>query len=532
VTLPRDFYKVQHLVGKKVIRRSETSEINSTNVFNGRIFVVRNEAWEPHLNHAARIASIFGINLEFEYSIYDDSPSAYPLNRNFPVLIWLNWDRVLNKEKYIQDLETIYDSRNPVYLILPSGPTNEINKFKNLISSKIRGLRIIEITIDNESIKKHALGYSQNAMLEIATYIGQNLAVQLFYPQIKALILDLDNTLYMGILGEDNLSGLVVTSPHKLLQAKILELFDSGILINIVSKNNADEVESLLNNEQIMAIPKDIFTYVIASWKNKSESVDLILQKLNIDQESIVFIDDNPRELFEMGLMHSHTLCINASDPNEVIKILGCEMFSKAKISSINSAQRSKDIIANELRRQRLSSEKTSQNVLRLMGTNITSKFAETTLELERSEELFQKTNQFNFSNQRSKIEVSVNKEALGCVITSLSDVYSDSGIISAFKYVIQPNSDIVVQEFVISCRALGRGVEISILNCILKFCLGKEIFKTGSRVFFVFNKSERNVPAQEFIGRGFVTNGSNNLIELDKVYWATIGEEIERLTN
>jgi len=166
---------------------------------------------------AARIASIFGINLEFEYSIYDDSPSAYPLNRNFPVLIWLNWDRVLNKEKYIQDLETIYDSRNPVYLILPSGPTNEINKFKNLISSKIRGLRIIEITIDNESIKKHALGYSQNAMLEIATYIGQNLAVQLFYPQIKALILDLDNTLYMGILGEDNLSGLVVTSPHKLL---------------------------------------------------------------------------------------------------------------------------------------------------------------------------------------------------------------------------------------------------------------------------------------------------------------------------
>ncbi len=530
MTLPSDFHKVQHLVGKKVIRRNETGDINGANVFNGCIFVVRNEAWEPHLNHAARIASIFSINLEFEYSIYDDSPSAYPLNRNSPVLIWLNWDRVLNKEKYIQDLEAIYENRNPVYLVLPSGPKNEVNTFKKYISSKISKLRIIQIAIDDESREQHVLGYSQNEILEIVTYIGQNLAVQLFYPQIKALILDLDNTLYKGILGEDNLHGLVVTPVHKLLQVKIIELFESGILINIVSKNNAGEVELLLNNEQIINIPKDKFTYVIASWKNKSESVGHILQKLNFDQESMVFIDDNPRELFEMGLTHSKILSVNASDPNEVIKILGCEIFSKSKISSINSAQRSKDILANEIRFKKLSSEKTSQNVLRLMGTKITSKFAETTLEVERSEELFRKTNQFNFSNQRSKMEVSVNNQVSGCVITSLSDIYSDSGIISAFKYVIQPDSDIVVQEFVISCRALGRGVEKSIFNSILKFCLEREIVKKESRVFFMFNKSERNVPAQEFIGRGFATDGSNDLIELDKVYWATIGEKIGRL--
>ena len=166
------------------------------------------------------------------------------------------------------------------------------------------------------------------------------------------------------------------------------------------------------------------------------------------------------------------------------------------------------------------------------MGTKIISKSVELALELERAEELFRKTNQFNFSNQRSKMETSVSKVVSGCIISSLSDIYSDSGIISAFKYVVEPNSDIIVQEFVISCRALGRGVERLILKSILKFCLEEGIFKSDCRVFFVFNKSERNIPVQEFIERGFAVSGKNNLIEIDKEYWATIDKKMEGLTN
>ena len=56
MSLPSDFFKAQHLVGKRIIRRNETTDINGANVFNGRIFVLRNEAWEPHLSHAASIA--------------------------------------------------------------------------------------------------------------------------------------------------------------------------------------------------------------------------------------------------------------------------------------------------------------------------------------------------------------------------------------------------------------------------------------------------------------------------------------------
>ena len=530
MSLPSDFFKIQHLVGKRIIRRSETTGIDDTNIFHGRIFVLRNEAWEPHLTHAARIANMFSINLEFEYSIYDDSPLSYPVNRNTPVLIWMNWDRVLNKEKYIQDLEEIYENRNPVYLVLPRGPKKDINEFKEFISSKINSLRMIEIACHENLSEQYLSGYSQNELLEITTYIGQNLAVQLFYPAIKAIISDLDNTLYKGILGEDNSHGLVLTPAHKLLQDKILELFNNGVLINLVSKNNASEVDSLLNTAQIIRIPKENFTYVIASWNKKSESVRSILQKLNFDQESTIFIDDNPRELFEIGLTHPRILAINASDPSEVIKILGCDIFTKSKPTSIKSAQRSKDILANQIRFKKLSSKKTSQNVLRLMNTQITSKFAESALEIERAEELFRKTNQFNFSNLRSKMEMNFNKEEAGCIISSLSDIYSDSGIISALKYVVEPNSDIVVQEFVISCRALGREVESLILKSILKFCSEEEIFKADSKLFFVFNKSDRNIPAQEFIKKGFTVNSGDHLIEIDTKYWAIINEKREGL--
>ena len=532
MSLPSDFFKAQHLVGKRIIRRNETTDINGANIFNGRIFVLRNEAWEPHLSHAASIANIFSINLEFEYSIYDDSPLSYPVNRNIPVLIWLNWDRVLNKEKYIQELEEIYESRNPLYLVLPRSPEKFVNEFKNLISSRINKLRIIQIVSDEDLREQFISGYSHNEVLEISTYIGQNLAVQLFYPEIKAIISDLDNTLYKGILGEDNLNGLVLTSEYKLLQEKILKLFNHGVLINLVSKNNAREVDILMSSAQIINIPKEKFTYIIASWKKKSESVSSILQKLNFDQESTAFIDDNPRELFEIGLSHPRILAIDASNPSEVINILGCDIFSKSKISTIESGQRSKDIQANEIRFKKLSSKKTSQNILRLMGTKIMSKSVESVFEIERAEELFRKTNQFNFSNQRSKMEVTINKQVTGCIISSLSDIYSDSGIISALKYVVEPNSDMIVQEFVISCRALGREVERLILKSILKCCAEEEIFKVDSKVFFVFNKSKRNFPAQAFIEKGFAINGSNNLIEMDKDYWATIDEKMEGLTN
>ena len=532
MSLPSDFFKVQHLVGKRIIRRNETTDINGTNVFNGSIFVLRNEAWEPHLSHAASIAEIFSINLEFEYSIYDDSPLSYPVNRNIPVLIWLNWDRVLNKEKYIQDLAEIYESRNPLYLVLPRGPKKFVNEFKNFVSSRINKIKIIQIVSDTDLGEKFILGYSPNEVLEISTYIGQNIAVQLFYPEIKAIISDLDNTLYKGILGEDNLNGLVVTSEYKLLQDKILELFNHGVLINLVSKNNASEVDRLMSSARIISIPKEKFTYIIASWNKKSESVSSILQKLNFDQESTAFIDDNPRELFEIGLTHPRILAIDASSPSEVIKILGCDIFSRSKIATIKSDQRSRDIQANEIRFKKLSSKKTSQNILRLMGTKIMSKSAESVFELERAEELFRKTNQFNFSNQRSKMEMTINKEVAGCIVSSLSDTYSDSGIISAFKYVVEPNSDIVVEEFVISCRALGREVERLILKSILNYCSEEEIFKASSKVFFVFNKSERNIPAQEFIEKGFAINSNNNLMEMDKNYWAALDEKMEGLTN
>jgi FkbH-like protein len=523
---------VQHLAGKRIIRRNETTDINGANIFNGRIFVLRNEAWEPHLNHAASIANIFSINLEFEYSIYDDSPLSYPVSRNIPVLIWLNWDRVLNKEKYIQDLNEIYDSRNPLYLVLPRGPEIYVNEFKNSISSRINKIKIIQVIGDKNLSENYISGYSPTEVLEISTYIGQNLSVQLFYPEIKAIISDLDNTLYKGILGEDNLQGLVLTSEYKLLQNKILELCNNGVLINLVSKNNSKEVDDLMSSVQIINIPKEKFTYIIASWKKKSESVASILQKLNIDQESAVFLDDNPRELFEIGLAHPKILAVDASNPSEAIKVLGFDIFSKSKISTIRSDQRSKDIKANEIRFKKLNSNKASQNILRLMGTKIISKTAESIFEIERAEELFRKTNQFNFSNQRSKMEMAVNKKVTGCIITSLNDIYSDSGIISAFKYIVEPNSDIVVQEFVISCRALGREVERLILKSILKFCLDEEKFKIKSRVFFVFNKSERNMPAQDFIKEGFVISNRNNLIELDKNYWVAIEEKNRELPN
>jgi FkbH-like protein len=193
-------------------------------------------------------------------------------------------------------------------------------------------------------------------------------------------------------------------------------------------------------------------------------------------------------------------LLINASITKDLNKILNLEIFNRRNNEVISNTDRSNDIIANQKRRNILENSLNEESSLLSIGTELMSKFASTKEELQRAEELFQKTNQFNFSNKRSKIQKMTKTNASKVIITKLSDSFSDSGIIASMMYDSKKNEPIVIKEFVISCRALGRGLEKYILKSMLALISRQKIKKIGNEIFFDWNETDRNIPAQKFI--------------------------------
>jgi FkbH-like protein len=516
LSLPSKFFNYQDQLGETTIRMKDVSNNDSQNLYEGKIFILRNEPWEPYLNHAVRIANNFSIKLNLEFSNYDDSLISFPKSNDNPVIIWINWNRIVNKKKYIKELGLFSEFKNKVYLVLPNAQLEEISQFKKQVNKKLPWLNLIQLTNENENFASTELGYSKTQLLEITTFIGQNIVPYHFYPQVKAIITDLDNTLYSGILGEDAISNLRVSDDHIILQKKLSSFYSNGVLLNIASKNNNTEVDSLLHTFDIVSVPKHYFTCIVANWASKSVGVSEILLQLNIDEESVVFLDDNPRELAEVGSAFPRMLLINANDPKKLNKILDLKLFSRHKSNLITSELRSTDIKANIQRRMRIEKEENNDEVLKRINTKITTKLADLQIEFDRAEELFKKTNQFNFSNRRTDMKLLLDQNSGQILTSKVSDIFSDSGIISALMYSKINDNGIEITEFVISCRALGRGIEKYIFKSMVDVLCNMKVANSDSKILINFTESTKNIPAKYFLNEWFTPLDEPGLYKLN----------------
>ncbi len=519
MSLPSEFYSHQNPLGEKLIRMRDVTNFDAEVLYSGKIFILRNEPWEPYLSHSVRIARYLSIDLKIEYSNYDDTLMSFPKSHNDPVIIWINWNRILNEEQYLNELSTLSSFQKRVYLVVPNFTSEKLIFFKKYTSEKLPWLKLIQLSEQEKTMKEPDFGYSKNQILELATLIGQNIAPRYFFPQVKAIITDLDNTLYEGVLGEDLIENLRVSDSQKSLQKKLGELCTNGILLNIVSKNNNAEVEKLFDVVDIITLPKQNFTCIVANWVSKSVGVSEVLRQLNIDEESVVFLDDNPRELAELALAFPRMLLIDASDSEKLNKILDLDLFSSCDYNLISNAQRSADIKAKEQRRMNVGMNETNDEVLKRIDTRIVTKLAESQKEYERAEELFKKTNQFNFSNRRTKISYDNDLETVQILVSNVSDIFSDSGIVGALVYLKKEGNILEITEFVISCRALGRGIEKYIFKSMLDVLYNKKEANSETEIQINFTESSRNVPAALFRREWFSDLNELGLYKLNNAF-------------
>ena len=153
-----------------------------------------------------------------------------------------------------------------------------------------------------------------------------------FYPSKKVLLLDLDNTLYQGILGEDDIDKITNFSEYpgahyNDLQIKIKNLKNRGILLGLVTKNNYEDVENLFSLKK-MPLQLDDFVLIKANWEDKYLNIKQISEELNLDLNSFVFVDDNPYEIELINKKLPQVETINISTkPEEAEKVLDEKYF-------------------------------------------------------------------------------------------------------------------------------------------------------------------------------------------------------------
>jgi FkbH-like protein len=354
-----------------------------------------------------------------------------------------------------------------------------------------------------------------------ANALSELLSIGLFPPvRKKGLIVDLDNTLWRGIVGEDGIRGVhwdidSKAQSHALLQQLLTSLASSGVMVGIASKNDPVTIRSVFTErDDLIVKAAHIYPFEV-NWAQKSKSIERILAAWNISADSVVFVDDSSMEIEEVKHVLPSMECIlfPTKDEEAIYRLIlklrdlfGLETVlqeDRLRIESIRQGDAFKSNV-------RQNSGESLDGFLQELKAEVSLSFGGLAGD-QRSLELINKTNQFNLNGRRylanewERLLARPDGVLLG---VSYQDKFGPLGKIAVVVGRIN-GSELLVDNWVMSCRAFSRRIEHRIVDCLLsKFNL--------QTIAFDYALTEKNGPIQEFLfsitrhapatGRVFIT--------------------------
>ena len=330
----------------------------------------------------------------------------------------------------------------------------------------------------------------------------------------KVLVLDLDNTLWGGIIGEVGIEGIQVGegypgSAFLDFQQAILNLYHRGVVLAINSKNEESVAMKALEDHPDMLLRPKHFAAMKINWRDKVENMRAIAQELNLGIDSFVFIDDNPVECGLMRSMLPEVLTLELpKEPTSFSFILeSCDEFHSMGFSEedrqrgkMYQAERQRSLLKGECN----SIESFYQTLNMKLKASLNCKFSAA-----RIAQLTQKTNQFNLTTHRytkEQIETLMENPSTNIWSFRLIDRFGDSGIISAV-IVMQETFYWEIETFLMSCRVMGRKVEMA----ILAYLLDQAVLAGVKCLKGCYKPTSKNVPVRDFYSNhGFKCVGTN----------------------
>ena len=378
---------------------------------------------------------------------------------------------------------------------------DEIQKMlgdKNVFSSKM------------EKIAKFPFG-REAAVLIAKRYVA--VMRTLFGYQIKCLSVDLDNTVWNGILGEDGdeyvYNSIKTNSGYRQIWEFMNSLSKKGIILAINSKNNREDVEALFQ-EFKMPLNLDDFIVRKINWQPKSQNLNEIAEELNIGLESIIHLDDSEFECEEVITgAPGATVVLAEDDPYESVKLMEEYGFFYGVSLTGEDSARVESYKAERIRKNEQTKYSDIGSFIKSLSLKVKIQKV-TEQEMDRVSQLFLKTNQFNMTTKRySEGEL---REFIGdknhiLYCFSLKDKFGDYGIIGSYLIKVK-GENWHLDSFLMSCRAIGRKVEYEVMNYIVSNAL-----KGGAnRIFAYFNKTKKNQFLENFYAEeGFQYGGRDN---------------------
>jgi FkbH-like protein len=338
----------------------------------------------------------------------------------------------------------------------------------------------------------------------------------------KCIVLDLDNTLWGGVVGEEGFEGIELGSkaPGNAFlefQHHLLSLSQRGIILAINSKNNPADAIKVIKDHPYMILREENFASMRINWNDKISNMRDIAEELNIGLDSMVYIDDDPmnREIMRMALPEVLTVDLPKDSSLYSPTLMSLTDFNVLKITPEDAKR--VEMYQQQIKRNQL--EKTVSNLqefLSQLDIKIKIKNADP-FTIPRIAQLTLKTNQFNLTTHRYQEEdVRIFSQdhniIIGCA--QVEDKFGDNGITGVF--IVKKNSPVewTIDTFLLSCRVMGRGVENAIMGFILKEAKRNGVIKIKAQ----YIPTKKNKPCEDFLhDYGFKQEGDYWVYPLDQ---------------
>jgi len=281
-------------------------------------------------------------------------------------------------------------------------------------------------------------------------------------PHYKVIAVDCDQTLWSGICGEDGPTGVQIDSPRKALQQFLLRQQAAGMLLCLCSKNNEEDVFEVFARGPEMPLRVDHIVSHRINWSPKSENLIALANELQLGLDSFVFIDDDPLECAEVQARCPEVLVLQLPSDTQILPRFLEHVWAFDHVKpTAEDRQRSQLYRQNATREQFRAESLTFVDFIDGLGLE-TKIAAPESHQLARIAELTHRTNQFNLTTTRcseAQLDAFCRASASGCLVVQVRDRFGDYGLVGAIMFQFDAEA-LTVDTFLLSCRALGRGVE------------------------------------------------------------------------
>ena len=295
----------------------------------------------------------------------------------------------------------------------------------------------------------------------------------------KVLVLDADNTLWGGVIGEDGLDGIALGpeypgSAYKEFQRRILDLQQRGFILAMCSKNNLADVDEVLRKHPHMLLRQEHFAARRVNWLSKPDNLVSLAEELNLGTDSFIFVDDSDHECAAVRERLPQVEVIQV--PSRPVDVAGClDSVARLEVLSLTAEDLQKTAMYAQERQRReileqASTSSNSTDYLARLGMKMQITLAPSA-HITRLSQLTKKTNQFNLTTRRyEEHEMRAFVESNECLVAdfSLADRFGDSGIVGLAIFKLGAAGRAELDTFLMSCRVIGREAERAFLLALV----------------------------------------------------------------